>query len=824
MNLSTQLANNWKLIGFHPGTYAIQDICRQDYVCDNWYPVQVPGDVHTTLISQGIIPDPAYVYNDTRCGWVEKRIWIYRTIFDIPQDFLLKEHQEILFEGLDTYVTVYLNGKKIGDYQNMLTEHTSNISGLLKEYGNVLVVEFHILQQMADRKLPEGFWINYSTERAYARKAGYSFGWDWTPRIATIGIWRPVSIRTWSGTRLEGVQVETELIDATEHTARLHINVCLSIPVDSISFRLTLRDSEEIVQEFESRLSEFTVQLQNPKLWWTHDLGDPHLYDLTLAVMENGKTIDRWHSSYGVRTIEIMEKAEDGTGRFLFVLNGMPIFCRGANWVPVSCFPGACDESRYARLLQMAADANMNMLCLWGGGIYEQPCFYEACDRLGLLVWQYFMFACGEYPDFDQAFVDEAHHEVVKAVKRLQNYCCIALWVGNVEGQLISEKISLQREMYGTRLFHEYIPQWLHELGEKRPYIPTSPFGGSTANSPLTGDRHNWDVWFTDVPYTDYLNDMTTFASEYGIHACPARTTVEKYLQQKNPDFKGHAFNYFNKDQDLGRMHYLIKFHIGVPETLDEYIDYSQMVQAEGLRTGSEHFRRNFPHTGGALIWQLNDCCPVHSWSIIDVDLIPKASYYYTRRFFAPFVVSLEAIDENNTDVWLVNNTANPIEDQLTIGVKDYFGNVLWQELKTIRADANRSCRIERITAGGRFYPNVILPDRLRNYYVFAKLDGQPLSEKRLLGKDALFFPPATLSADWSPDGRRLHITSMDVFARFVKIDGELSGLSLSDNFFDLEAGQTYGVEIQVLSGKPLQDREIFIKAINTPKIPVPRS
>jgi len=821
MTNSIQLKNNWKLYGFYPETYDIQDLCREDYVCDSWYSAEVPGDVHSTLIRHGIIPDPAYSYNVVRCGWVEKRIWIYRTLFDVPKELLEKEHHEILFEGLDTYATVYLNGVKIGNFQNMFVEHTANVGGLLKERGNVLVVEFNILQNMASHKLPQGFWINYSTERAYARKASYSFGWDWTPRIATIGIWRPVYLRAWSGNRIESVHIDTESIDKTNNTARLKIKVSLTNENSGLSFHLTLRDRNGVVQKFESDTSSFSVELQNAQLWWTHDLGNPHLYDLTLSVMEWGKVIDSWHCNYGVRTIEIIRNGDDGTGRFLFVLNGVPVFCRGANWVPVSSLPGDFKESRYGRLLQMVVEANMNMLSVWGGGIYELPYFYETCDRLGILVWQYFMFACGEYPDYDQSFIDEVHKEIVKVVKRLRNHCCIAIWVGNVEGQHISEKINLQREMYGTRLFNEYIPLWLYDLGETRPYIPTSPFGGPFANSPVAGDRHNWDVWFKNIPYTEYLNDMTTFASEYGIHACPVRTTVEKYLQQENPDFRGHRFLFINKDDGLDRMNFLINYHVGVPQTLDEYIDYSQMVQAEGLRVGSEHFRRNFPRTGGALIWQLNDCFPVHSWSIIDVDLIPKAAYYYARRFFAPVAISLEAVDENNTDIWVVNNTNYQVEKVLHFGVRDHFGNVLSQETITIKVDANCTKRIKRITSGGRFYPNIILPDRLRNFYVFARFEDQQISEKRLLGKDALFFPQVKLGVEWSSDIKKLRISSMDVFARFVKIDGDINGLSFSDNYFDLEAGQTYEIDVRVLSGQPLQNRKLYVKAINSSRVDV---
>lgn len=822
MNLSVALQEHWKLSGFLPNTYSISEICRGGFSGQAGYPVRVPGDVHTTLMEAGMIENPAYAYNDAKCGWVEKRVWIYRTVFDAPPSFLEQEHQELLFEGLDTYASVYLNGEKIGEYANMLIPHTADVTGLLLEYGNTLTVEFHILSEMADRALPEGFWINYSTERAYARKPGYSFGWDWTPRMATVGIWRPVFLNAWSGCKIQDVKLETESIDLISRTAKLKISVHIRDSRQPLSYQAVFRGQNGKCQTFTSTVPEFTVELADAEFWWTHDLGNPHLYSVTLEALGDSETLDSWQCRYGVRTIRLEETSPEGEPRFLFVLNGTPIFCRGANWVPVSCFLGSAEEETYRRLLYLAAEANMNMINLWGGGIYELPCFYELCDELGLLVWQYFMFACGEYPDFDEDFTREARREVEIAVRRLQNHCCIALWAGNVEGQMICEKIGLTREMYGTRFFNEDIPEILEALGETRPYLPTSPFGGPVANSPLAGDTHNWDVWFTDVPYTDYCKDNTTFASEFGIHACPARVTVEKYLRQENPDVNSHAFQYFNKDQDLGRMNFLMNRHIGRPGNLDEYIDYSQFVQAEGLKTGSEHYRRNFPHTGGALIWQLNDCCPVHSWSMIDCDLIPKASYYYAKRFFAPVAVSLEAVDGNTTDVWIVNNTSHRFESTLTAGLMDHFGNSYGVEKIPVCVEPDCSVKIKRLTAGGRFYPNIILPNRLRNFYAFARLDGQELSEKRFLGGEPLYFPPVTLELAGSEDGSRITVTAKGAAARFVKLDGDLEGLWFSDNYFDLDAGQSYTVACKVLSGAPLKKRFLYGKALNSKKIPIP--
>lgn len=809
------ISNNWKLCSFSAGEYNIADICESNYSCTGWYDANVPGDVHTTLINHKVIDNPAYEYNDVRCGWVEKKIWIYRTTFNVTAQDLSADRRVLVFEGLDTYATVYVNGELLADFQNMLVEHSLDVTSKLKQGENTLVVEFHVMSERANKDLPEGFWINYSTERAYARKSGYSFGWDWTPRIATVGIWKPVVFVEHSDARFMHVQIKTSYIDTEKSIAELRINAQTENITDgSLSYRMFLTDEYGNCSQIESESKSFSIHLENVHFWWTADIGHPHLYRIVFELLSDGKVVDNYVCSYGVRTIEVRQKAKDGTNRFIFVLNGVEIFARGANWVPVSNFPGTAEDDVYIRLLTMARDAGMNMLCLWGGGIYEKDVFYNMCDRLGILVWQYFMFVCGEYPDFDPEFVTSVRDEIEKIVIRLRNHPSIAIWVGNVEGSMISEKIGLNRDMYGKDLFEINIPEWLGKLDDTRFYMPSSPFFGETANSMEAGDRHNWDVWFSDIPYTDYSKDSTVFASEYGMHASPARVTVEKYLGCVNPDINSHKFKYLNKDQSLDRMYFYMKIHAQIPKNPEEYIDYSMLVQAEGLKFGTEHYRRNFPKTGGALIWQFNDCCPVHSWSMIDVDLIPKASYYYSKRFFTPLLVSLEEIDATTTGVWVINNRLTDYNGKVTICVRDFFGNEYSCQQIVVSVAANSSVKVKDIVVGGRFYPNVIIPDRHRNFYVCAQCESNQLPAVRFFGEYSdVPLPQTTLKVECSDSDITISVTN---FARFIKIDGELEGLELSDNYFNLQSGSIHKVFAKVISGKPLGERYLFAKALNS--------
>lgn len=809
------IIDNWKLCGFSAGGYDIADICRCGFPCDGWYDANVPGDVHTTLINHKVIGDPAYGCNDVMCGWVEKKIWIYRAAFDIAARDLSADRLVLVFEGLDTYATVYVNGEPLADFQNMFVEHRLDVTGKLKPGENTLVVEFHVMSERANKDLPEGFWINYSTERAYARKSAYSFGWDWTPRVATVGIWRPVALMEYKDARLIDVQIKTSYIDTKKSVAGLGINIRTeNITGGRLSYRMLLTDEAGYCRQVEFESGSILIHLENVHFWWTADIGHPHLYNITLELLSDGRVVDSYLCSYGIRTVEVRQKAKDGANRFTFVLNGIEIFARGANWVPVSNFPGAAEDKVYTRLLTMARDAGMNMLSLWGGGIYEKDVFYSMCDRLGILVWQYFMFACGEYPDFDPEFVTNVRDEIEKVVIRLRNHPCIAIWVGNVEGPMISEKIGLNRAMYGKDLFETKIPEWLGNLDDTRFYMPSSPYYGEKVNSMEAGDRHNWDVWFNDISYKDYSKDSAVFASEYGLHASPAKVTVEKYLGCADPDIDSYIFKHLNKDQSLDRMYFYMRTHARIPENLDEYIDYSMLVQAEGLKFGTEHYRRNFPKTSGALIWQLNDCCPVHSWSMIDVDLIPKASYYYSKRFFAPLLVSLEEIDATTTGIWVINNRLTDYNGDVTVYVRDFFGNEYYREGITVSASTNTSVKIKDISVGGRFYPNVIIPDRHRNFYICAQCEANRLPAIRFFGEYSdIPLPPANLKVEYANSDITISTTN---FARFVKIDGELEGLELSDNYFDLQPGGSYKVFARVASGKPLDERRLFVKALNS--------
>ena len=810
MKTAIPVCANWKLGGFDCEGLDIRRLLNDEAEpALEWMDVNACEDVHSALIRHGRIRDPAVGVNDEACYWVESMIWVYRTTVAIPAG-----HPWLVFEGLDTFAEVYLNGRLVERCENMLVQHAMDAGGFARAGENSLVVCFYPVHEAClDKPLPQGFWTNYSTDRAYARKAGYSFGWDWTPRVLTAGIWRPVQVIAEENGVLSGLKCAVIALEAERARIRLAAQ-CLHEPTGNWAFRYTIRDAQnaEVAKKICSE-GETEAEIAHPHLWWTHDLGEPYLYTVECELIADGCVQDRLTRKLGVRTVDMVTQSESGEARFVICLNGKTLFARGANWVPMSNRPSSVPDAACVRLVGLAKEAGMNLLSVWGGGIYERDAFYDACDQMGILVWQYFMFACGEYPDFDAQFVEQVRQEVEKAIWRLASHPCIAMWIGNVESEMLCQKVRLQRPMYGRALFEEKMPEWLARLDPERYYLPSSPWGEELMNGEDGYDRHNWDVWFRDLPYTAYAQDETTFASEFGIQAAPALSTIRKYCGSDVwlGDF---SFRYLSRDQDPEHMWHYLRTYAGEPKTLEDYVDLTMLVQADALAFACEHFRRRFPRCGGALIWQHNDCCPVQSWSLIDVDLIPKAAYYAVKRSFAPIAISIKRVDEHTSEIWCANDTLK--EQPVTVEARagSFLGHIAYSErLSILMQPGERKC-LKRVTVGGRFYPNVIIGNRPRLYYLSACLEGEERPQVRFFAEHKdLAMPQAHLKA-WMNGGSV--VISTDTFADMVKLDGELEGLDVTDNYFHMLPQTQRTIGIRALWGKGLEERRLVVKALNS--------
>lgn len=817
------LLNAFTLAGFAPGVFrAAADEAEASV---GPLAVTAPMDVHTALLTHGLLEDPRRFTNDLKAAWVERFTWVYRTVFQL--DPAPGARYRLVCEGLDTYCTVFLNGKPAGSTENMLVPHEFDVTSLLQRGENRLLFVFDPMPERASRPLPEGFWTNYSTERAWARKAAFGFGWDWCARLCTVGIWRPVRLEERRFPTLEDVFFATESVSGgAEISCSARIGAPDGDGGESLTAVFSLRDGERkfaVSAPAENGRFSARLHLKDPKLWWTWDLGEPFLYRAAAALYRGDELLCEREFPFGVRTVRV--SLRDGAGgeeRFQFLLNDVPVYGRGANWVPVDnllTLPNR--RERYETLLGLAREANMNMLCLWGGGIYEDEFFYDRCDAMGILVWQYFMFACGEVPGYDEGFTSAVRAEVEKAVIRLRNRACVALWVGNVENEMLCEKIGLARPMFGKRLFEREIPAWLKALDPTRAYRSSSPTGGPEANSPVSGDRHNWDVWFKDIPYTEYRRDGCLFASEFGVHASPAAETVARWLPEGEREPGTFGWSYFNKDAEgPSHMDALFRSHTGMPRTLDQAVRFSMLIQADALRCAVEHYRRSMPRNGGALLWQLNDSWPCHSWSIVDYDGIPKAAWYAARKFFAPVSLLLYPSGGDETEICVSNTSRSAFSGTVRVTVQDVLGTCVADETLKAEVPAYTCARLKTLRAGGRFAPNVILPNRRRWYYVSALIPEIPYSETFRYFceyKDAAL-PACTLSCACEKAEGALRVTLQSSLpARMVSIEGDMRGLSLSDNYFDMNAHTPYTVTVRALRGAAPEARRLFVRALNSP-------
>ncbi len=623
-----------------------------------WRPAKVPGCVHQDLRRNKVIPDPFWGTNELDLQWIEQRDWEYRTTFTVGAKLQAEAVVELCAEGLDTLATVTLNGKVIGRTENMFTPFRWNVKRLLREGANELVIRFaatgdylrteHAAHSFKEFNDPVG-----NSNRI--RKEQCQFGWDWGPRFVTAGIWQAIGLEAWSVNRLESVVVTQH--HAGQKAVTLNLKPELTLADDEVECHWKLSLAEESVAAGVGT----EIVVKRPQLWWPAGQGTQPLYDLHVKVVgADGNLIGEWSRRIGLRTIEL-DLAADATGeKFQFVVNGRAIFAKGANWIPAHSFVAGLKRRDYERDLQSAVDAHMNMVRVWGGGIYETEEFYDVCDELGLLVWQDFAFACTLYP-VDEAFAELVQPEVAAQIRRIRHRASLALWCGNNEIWLLNPAITgetAQPELLAgyERLFHELLPEAVAAHDPVTPYWPSSPWRREGAlgheAGEKTGDTHFWDVWHSRHPVKDYEKWNFRFVSEFGMQSYSSPATNATFSDAKDnnvfgPVMENHQKNAAGNQIILDYVSRLYRF----PKSQDDLIYLSQLNQAHCMQVGVEHYRRISPHCMGALYWQLNDTWPVASWSSLEFTGRWKALHYAAKRFFAPALVSAQLIGAESTTI-----------------------------------------------------------------------------------------------------------------------------------------------------------------------------
>ncbi len=478
------------------------DVSKLDLTAEDWLKAEVPGVVHLDLMRNGVIPDPFYRMNEFEVSWVEEKDWLYVKEFEVSDHIASKNCLELIFHGLDTYAEIWLNSVMLGETCNMFHPWIFKVDGLVKPGKNILVVRFKSpskVLEMLESKYGK-LWAAFYTARVYGRKAQYSFRWDWDPRLPTVGIWRSVELLAYDEARLGYISALPLRISEEEALVEVEAEVYSTKPS---YVRLIFKIEEENVKVCVEGLAKeglnifrSELKVKKPKLWYPRGYGAQYLYTLNALLLNNANIIlDSRKVRFGIRSIEL-QRTEDEEGEcFIFKINGICVFCKGANWIPADSFLPRVDKEIYRKLLEATSKANMNMLRVWGGGVYEADDFYDLCDELGIMIWHDFMFACGEYSEED-FFIASIEREVEENVKRLRNHPSIVLWCGNNENEWgFKARWWVRDRFYGEKIYHKVIPEIIKRLDPTRPYWPSSPYGGDDPDSPREGDRHSWDVW-----------------------------------------------------------------------------------------------------------------------------------------------------------------------------------------------------------------------------------------------------------------------------------------------------------------------------------------
>ncbi|RZL33774.1 MAG: glycoside hydrolase family 2 protein [Rubrivivax sp.] len=767
---------------------------------DAWLAAAVPGTAHGALLAAGRIPDPFYGRNELDVRWVAERRWVWKLCFEGGE---FHEHEDLVFDGLDTYCTVWLNGERLLSTDNMFVPHRVDVRSRLQPGRNELLLCFE--PALAEARKVEAvhgkraLW-NGDSARLHARKAQYHFGWDWGPELVTSGPWRAVRRHGWSA-RIDDLHCRSQ-VDVAGRTATLDIAVQLQGSGTRCAFELLDPQGRCVAARAvpASASVHATLALTDARLWWPLGLGEQPLYTLVARLQDDqGRVLAVEQRRLGLRTVRLVQAAVDGEAgsSFHFEVNGQDVFAGGANWIPDDNLLERITPGRYRERVAQAAAANMNMLRIWGGGIYEHEAFYDACDELGILVWQDFMFACGIYPA-NEAFQASVRAEAEAAVKRLRHHACMALWCGNNEDYMIAESQGLAgpgipAERFEARAIYEgLLPEVCAALDPDGIYWPGSPFtpGSDVKSSDTTvGDRHSWEVWHQQMlPYQRYGDVQARFVSEFGMQSHPSLALLESVVPEPERFPESRTVQWHNKAGSAAgpdghrRLSVYLADNLRVGGTLADHVYATQFVQAEAMRVAYQDFRRRWQRpgaraVGGALVWQLNDCWPVTSWALIDSSGTVKPAWHAVRRALSTLAVAVR-LEAGQARLAVMNGGANAVTLRLRLRVFAMDG----RELASVEMpqDAQAACCVETVQ------PLSPVDEPVVAELCAFGADGMELARDCAWTEPFKFYRLGGARIDIAVDGRDLRL-SCDRPVKGLWLAGH--GLALSDNFIDLVPG-----------------------------------
>ena len=798
----------------------------------------VPGDIYRDLLANGQIPDPFYRDNEERLLWIGESDWSFERSFELPAALLKRDRVLLRCAGLDTLAKVYLNGKLVAATDNMFREWEWEIKELLRAGQNTIRIEFASASKFAKEAytaLDKGPYLfpdkMYAAMPGMMRKEPCNFGWDWGIKAVTCGIWRDIEIIAFDVARLTDVKI------AQDHrkTGRVGLKIesgiartCRAALWVRASIRFNGQEVAAHEQAVKGTRTTVALSVNDPQLWWPNNLGKQPLYDVTVELLDGqGLVLDSTTKRIGLRTLRLDRHADQWGESFQFVVNGVPFFAKGANWIPADGILSRLTPERYRGLVADAAAANMNLLRVWGGGIYEHDAFYDACDELGICIWQEFMFGGGFSPVSDPAFRETLAAEARDQLRRLRHHPCIALWCGNNEMEMgaVQEKPEKPGKMAWkdySKVFDQLLPEIVAELHPDCDYWPSSPHSPRgdrhDFNNPTCGDAHLWAVWHEGKPFEWYRTCEHRFNSEFGFQSLPEPKTVRGFTAEEDRNLTSYIMEQHQRSHGNGViMEYMLQW-FRMPLGFDNTLWLSQILQGMSIKYAVEHWRRMMPRGMGTLYWQLNDMWPVASWSSIDYHGRWKALHYMARHFFAPLMVSgVEDVAKGTVEIHFTSDLLQPVAGTLRWTVTDVDGKLLLEGRRKLRAAARSSGKVETLNL-----QELTDLHEKRGLLVWLELEapGQPVSRNlvffaRPIKRPRIFSPrPKHLALDRKPGiaakiskqvGGVFEVTlttKRPALWVWLEIDGV--DARVSDNFVHLRPGAPL-----VVSVRPVRDMSV---------------
>lgn len=821
---------------WHFKKYPVSARRMRDLDDGDWSCCTVPSSIFSCLIEAGALDRKKLDNNAEDFYQISLDPWIFRKRFDLPEDFSPADKTEIVFDGLDTYSRIWLNGKLLARTDNMFCSWRFDVSDILKPQNNELLVKFESAVEEGERLLNRfgNFGDNVMSScsvkvRPYVRKSQCQFGWDWAPAMPGCGIWQGVRLEGFNKGCIRDVQIAT--IDCDKSFADIKISVtadkftnksysCLINILDpngslAASAKLELKDNN----------NSAIINIKNPQLWMPRPYGNQPLYKVNVRLLYEDEIVDSVSKNLGIRTVKVNQTPDEFGTSFQFEVNHQPIYAKGIDWIPITLHIGSATIEDYEELLNLALEANVNFIRVWGGGYYETDAFYNICDRLGILVWQDFTFACSYYPD-RQWFMDMVKKEAQQNIIRLRNHASLVIWSGNNEIDWLHTIFpSKGKKFYGRNIYHELLPEIVHELDPNRDYIFSTPFGPTKEpNIPSCGTVHQWDIWAGMKSTDDYLKTIPRFVSEFGFQGLPSKRTLQNLFDIQNVHTAVKQIEKHNyQPNGMNRIYFYIDELFPEPANTDELIYLSQVTQARAIKKNIEHLRANSHINSGVLYWQLNDCCPSISWSALDYKNRKKALYYYTKKCYAQVLVTASAeivhprpqysVMESVT-VSAVNHSLSPQTALLVC--------------KLVDADLNTIDEFKRpLSISPGSVEKVLLPKSFtttqnpEKSFIHIQLCG----DNEFIAQNTFFYVPDKYfnfaHADVELKANRIDELNWNLTLQSKKMVKDLSlhadfEYQLSDNFFDLLSSEP--VNIKLTTDLPIDDiiSRITILSVNS--------